>query len=397
MSDAWYYRESGDSRERGPVTKSDLDYLTKQGKIRPGMEIRARFGDWSAVKASVPKQRQHSRPTPAATVHTAAKQPDSSPIPETASTSAPPPVPKTRLLEPSSHRQRNAVIAAAVGVLCLLILMLVVFQRVASTNDGQEQMTDRADEQEVTDAAEAEAVAQTEATPNASGSEHSSPSQMQKDAGDADQSDPAGDANSSSDGTQTASNSAEGQTSVATANQPVPLDRNVNQNHIISPGAEFFGLRANGTRFIFLIDGSRSMDGGGDVAARRELISSIRKMPPEMEIEVIFFTNTLTRVFGKFISLTSRDQIIRKLENIHPPAGGTPVLPSLRTALRMQPDAVFLLTDGEFDEQNVSSQVRALNLGKIPINTVALMNTSAAPVLKQVASDSGGDYKYVAR
>ena len=198
-------------------------------------------------------------------------------------------------------------------------------------------------------------------------------------------------------GTSDATPDVPGSTSVVSGSQPTPLNRNVNRKHVISPGAEFFGVRATGRRFIFLIDASSSMLDGKDQAARRELIASVGRMDPGMELEVIFFTTTITRVFGQFASLKDRENIIDKIANATPLTGGTPVMPALREAIRMNPDAVFLLTDGAFNEGDISAETRSLNSENIPINTIAFVDRSMESVLKRVASDSGGDYRYVAR
>lgn len=202
--------------------------------------------------------------------------------------------------------------------------------------------------------------------------------------------------NSSLEGPRDSAAAFSGNTSVAAGSQPAPLDRNVKKNHILSPGAKFFGVTAAGQRFVFLIDASSSMLDGKDVAARRELVASVKRMAPHMELEVIFFTNTMTRLFGKFQSLEDRRQVISEIESAKPLTGGTPVMPALSEALGMEPDAIFLLTDGVFAEGDISGQTRTLNRNEIPINTIAFVNRSMESVLKKVASDSGGDYRYVA-
>lgn len=202
--------------------------------------------------------------------------------------------------------------------------------------------------------------------------------------------------NSSLEGPRDSAAASSGNTSVAAGSQPAPLDRNVKKNHILSPGAKFFGVTAAGQRFVFLIDASGSMLDGKDVAARRELVASVKRMAPHMELEVIFFTNTMTRLFGKFQSLEDRRQVISEIESAKPLTGGTPVMPALSEALGMEPDAIFLLTDGVFAEGDISGQTRTLNRNEIPINTIAFVNRSMESVLKKVASDSGGDYRYVA-
>lgn len=391
MGESWFYRESAEAPERGPVAKSDIDYLRLEGAIRPGMEIRSEFGEWSIVsgnKTSRSTSRSHSPAALPRTKTPVAKVAESI----TRAPASAPPVPHASppAVKGLDTKKRIIFAAAILGAIALLMIFLLVASRgnqiqtahsqdVASSSAGEaaESQTETADETgESTD--DNEGTAST-SEPILAGSES------------AEQSDSTlvGASESMSPSTE--------DTSVAVGSQPAPLNRNVKQNHILSGGAEFFGVRATGQRFVFLIDASSSMLDGKDVAARRELIASVKRMDSGMELEVIFFTNNVTRVFGGFKSLKNRTEVVADIQNANPVTGGTPVMPGLSEAIQMQPDAIFLLTDGDFNEGDISARVRSLNSESIPINTIAFVNRSMESVLKKVASDSGGDYRYVAR
>ena len=370
MSEGWFYRETAGAREIGPVTKSDIEYLRTQGTIRPGMEIRSEFGEWSAVSSGSGIKSERREPSAAALPRVANANANAATVLSPTSDSPPvPPPSKVAVVRRNSNKQ-IAIAAGVIGASALLIFLLLT----ATNGTGIESNAGL----DVVDGSEEKQISTVEPASIPAGQ-------------------PSGSDNGDSAATSDATPDVQGSNSVASGNQPVPLNRNVNREHVISPGAEFFGVRATGRRFIFLIDASSSMLDGKDQAARRELIASVRRMDQGMELEVIFFTTTITRVFGQFASLKDRANIIDKIANATPVTGGTPVMPALEEAIRMNPDAVFLLTDGSFNEGDISAATRSINSNSIPINTIAFVDRSMESVLKQVASDSGGDYRYVAK
>ena len=408
MSESWFYRESPEHPERGPVSKSDLEYLQSSGRISAGMEVRSQFGTWTKIGAGTGKKR--SRPVrssgsssslPAAAARPRVRKAEPVAIEESVVTGSAPPVPVIKDADESDHTRRY--IAAGISGGIALLLLLVFFLWPESNHSGidngnQAQSGDSpGDEAELGAPAPAESITATDKGGDSATSEAdaATAANEQKDSGTSGSE--TGSAASPSGSEQKVADSGQSQASGAGGGDPAPLDRNVKQSHIISPGAEFFGLRANGSKFVFLIDSSGSMAGGRDAAAKRELIKTLKKMAPDMQVEVIFFTDSPTHVFGGYKSLRKRREVIRKLETLNPFVGGTPVMPSLTNALQMAPDAIFLLTDGEFSEGDISSRMRSMNPNRIPVNTVALVNRTAESVLKKVAKVTGGDYRYVAR
>ena len=74
-------------------------------------------------------------------------------------------------------------------------------------------------------------------------------------------------------------------------------------------------------------------------------------------------------------------------------------MPALRFTFNLKPDTVWLLTDGQFgNDYAVVNQIRKANPNKkIRINTLAIMNRDGEPVLKQIASENDGTYRFVAK
>ena len=159
----------------------------------------------------------------------------------------------------------------------------------------------------------------------------------------------------------------------------------------------FFGLRAEGQLFIYVVDCSGSMDDGDRLdRAKRELRRSIAGLQFPQRFKVIFYNDRAIPMPGalpKPADRESKDQLSRWL-NMVAPDGDTDPRAALSLAVAFKPDAVFLLSDGAFPEGTVDAVAR-LNPGKVPIHGVDLSGGAAGDDLRRIAEQSGG--RYVAR
>lgn len=222
-----------------------------------------------------------------------------------------------------------------------------------------------------------------------------------------------GDAGNEADTVQPGSNAAS--TNAATTPPPsppvpstaAPLDAtpaaspNPNGNSRFSiGGSDFFGLSANGNSFIYIVDCSGSMAGDRFEKAKRELLRSIYALDDDKNVFVIFFSDTHYPMFypqpgaqALPSNLPNKDRIRQWVENFGD-MGGTAPDSAIELALQMQPDAIYLLTDGGFDDSAIHLAKRN-NARKIPINTIGFQDRGGETGLKQIAADSGGNYKFV--
>ena len=158
--------------------------------------------------------------------------------------------------------------------------------------------------------------------------------------------------------------------------------------------ASFYGLRAEGKVFIFVVDRSGSMEDGDRLdRAKRELIRSVGAMQPPQRFQVIFYNDRATPMPGELprtASHPSRVELARFLDRIDA-AGGTDPRDALTQALAMRPDGVFLLSDGAFPD-GTAAAVAALNRHKTPIHCVDLAGGAGGDDLRTIARESGGRY-----
>jgi hypothetical protein len=110
--------------------------------------------------------------------------------------------------------------------------------------------------------------------------------------------------------------------------------------------------------------------------------------------EVIFYNDCATPMPGGPIprpaDQKSKDQLTAWLRLIDPD-GGTDPRTAMGLALALRPDAVFLLSDGEFPAGTVEAIAR-LNPQKIPIHCVDLAGGQASDQLQRIARENGGQY-----
>lgn len=167
------------------------------------------------------------------------------------------------------------------------------------------------------------------------------------------------------------------------------------------PGkAVFFGTESVGERFVFLIDCSTSMEGEKFARARHELIKAIQQLNDTQEFYVIFFSD---RTFPMFDPRPIRVPVqatklqksrVRRWISNRKVVGGTLPDEGLRMALELEPDAVFFLSDGAFSGS--ARQVAAsANRNGAAIHTIAFGRGAAEFLLKAIAEDNKGRYRFV--
>ena len=180
--------------------------------------------------------------------------------------------------------------------------------------------------------------------------------------------------------------------------------------------SSFFGGTAKGNRVVFVVDFSGSMikEGGGVrlQMLKKELISSISKLPKGMSFQVIYYSTapwlggeSLYTAPSRFPdkpedripwSEATKEGIARAVNHIKAakPEGATLWKEPLELAFAMRPvpAVVWLLSDGEAqDAEEVVEKIKAINSSRIPINTIGLEVPGAAfSYLVDIARQTGG-------
>lgn len=165
----------------------------------------------------------------------------------------------------------------------------------------------------------------------------------------------------------------------------------------------FFGVEGAGRTFVYVLDCSESMlNDDRFERARKELIYSIERLEPEQRFYVVLYNDGAIPMDADDPVLAEDKEIAafrQWLESITP-YGGTYPLPALEYALSLTPDAIYFLSDGEFDPIIVAAireknRKTKLHPRTIPIHTIAFTSQAGENQMKILARSSGGKYRFV--
>jgi hypothetical protein len=167
---------------------------------------------------------------------------------------------------------------------------------------------------------------------------------------------------------------------------------------------DFFGIDGYGQSFVYVVDCSGSMNQNGKFErARYELLQSIEQLTKDQSYFVIFYNHQAHPMDGNHLVLATPAHISETTHwvNYAEADGGTDPLPALLLALSMHPDAIYFLSDGQFDP-NAIQEMRLRNrpnnrlkTRQIPIHTIAFYDRFAAGLMRAIARNSGGEFKFV--
>jgi hypothetical protein len=196
------------------------------------------------------------------------------------------------------------------------------------------------------------------------------------------------------------------------------------------PRAEYFGTVAHGDRFVYILDISSSMNRGGKRRgaasgppqpgsrfdrACYELVRSIEQLTEDQFFYVILFCYQTRRMFDdqslapQLIRASHENKAnLRKWLRDVRLGGGTDPRDAIHLALKMTPDAVFILSDGEFNghksgnrtvmlagNPKVTEVVQRTNSSNAPIHAFAYEDPQSKKRMRELAETTGGQYRYI--
>ena len=150
-------------------------------------------------------------------------------------------------------------------------------------------------------------------------------------------------------------------------------------------------------KIVYVIDRSGSMADSLHYV-KLELKRSIGELGEDDEFHVIFFSSgpPLELPPRRLIKATERNQQLAfEFIDAIVPQGETDPVEAIKRAFAVGPDVVFLLTDGEFDRSIVDLTKRLNVGGKVTVHTISLIYQVGEEVLKQIAEQNNGNYKFV--
>ena len=162
-------------------------------------------------------------------------------------------------------------------------------------------------------------------------------------------------------------------------------------------GASFFGLQARGKNFAYVVDYSGSMEGSRLQAAKSELIRSISALKRNMKFFIVFYDDRFVVMPGGMMlkcTEANKRRLFGWVDRVRS-GGGTDPSAAMEAALALKPDAVWLLSDGEFDESACNVIHQANQRVRAQIHTVGFQGREGERLLKRIAEQNNGRYRYV--
>ncbi len=166
--------------------------------------------------------------------------------------------------------------------------------------------------------------------------------------------------------------------------------------------AAFFGVHANGKKFVFIVDASGSMtEDARFIRAMDQLEKSLRGLGTSQRYYVIFFSDQTYQQPTTGLVAATKENLARTmkwLEKLAPNGNTYPAFAVLR-AYDLRPDAIFLLSDGVFGN-DVLEYLHYTKLTKgsaslIPVHTIALGDRVGESMLRAISEITHGTFRFV--
>ncbi|HET6442147.1 MAG TPA: VWA domain-containing protein [Phycisphaerae bacterium] len=161
----------------------------------------------------------------------------------------------------------------------------------------------------------------------------------------------------------------------------------------------FFGVgAADGPgKIVYVLDRSGSMTDSMDYV-KFEVKQAIGELGEANEFHVIFYSSgpPVEMPTRRLVEATERNkQLAFEFIDGVIPQGKTDPSKALERAFAVKPERIYLLTDGEFDRA-IIDLVKRLNPDKqVAVHTIGFLYKLSEEVLKEVARENGGEYRFV--
>jgi hypothetical protein len=178
----------------------------------------------------------------------------------------------------------------------------------------------------------------------------------------------------------------------------------------LGPKSNFIGLGGNAKKIAYVCDASGSMLNMFD-SLRVELRKSIEYLKPIQSFNVVFFQDQGFRAADQNVLIMGNPENKRKVYDFLDKMfvrGETNPIPALEAVAKMQPELIYLLTDGDFSGPGNQAVIdfckKRFGDTKTKINTIAFVAKESkdnpqdleyVKALQQIAKDSGGQFKHV--
>ncbi len=208
-------------------------------------------------------------------------------------------------------------------------------------------------------------------------------------------------------------------TGLITKETTSPTENAIHQatNASMSSGAansvQFFGVKAAGNTFCYVVDVSPSMKkDNAFAAAKAELVRSLSLLKPKQRFYISFFGGEIERLkllgreeelYPIYATPENLQKALVWIDRVRIQEKGLPPNIALNEAIKMDPDGIFLLFDGEtrvdvaafLRKANRSDDFISGNTPSVPIHTIGFYTQEYEALMKRIAMENNGVYRFV--
>ncbi|TWT99167.1 hypothetical protein Pla108_01010 [Botrimarina colliarenosi] len=171
-----------------------------------------------------------------------------------------------------------------------------------------------------------------------------------------------------------------------------------------APGkVSFFGAEANAHRVIFVVDNSGSMQDGRMETTLAELNQAVRRLSESQEFYVVFFSDQAYPLFfpepvAESLPATQENKrrLTAWLRRVEMCVGGR-ILDAMELAASLEPDVVYLLTDGDIRSPYVIERMTTPGAWPFLVHTLGMgaRTPEHLALLQAIAANTNGEYRPV--
>ncbi|MCC7420097.1 MAG: VWA domain-containing protein [Planctomycetaceae bacterium] len=168
-------------------------------------------------------------------------------------------------------------------------------------------------------------------------------------------------------------------------------------------GTGFFGSKAIGQSVVFVVDGSRSMNRSHASPSKTrfkrlklEIVKTVLAMPAESSFYIIFFNDDVNPMPATGMQAASDANKQRYLTWLAETTADRDTDPrrALQMALRMRPEVIYFLTDGDF-EGKISRDLVKLSQRQTEIHTFAFGKDASTETMRTIAKQNRGKFHVI--
>ncbi len=188
---------------------------------------------------------------------------------------------------------------------------------------------------------------------------------------------------------------------------------NSSMSNAAANSVQFFGVKAAGNTFCYVVDVSPSMKkDNAFAAAKAELVRSLSLLKPKQRFYISFFGGEIERLklggrdeerYPVYATPENLQKSLAWIDRVRVQEKGLPPNNALNEAIKMDPDGIFLLFDGDttvdvaayLRKANRSDDIISGGAPLVPIHTIGFFTQEFEALMKRIAVENSGVYRFV--